>query len=381
MPTARFGQWLYLLDDGGLVYSESQNRFVGLDMAGVLAYRAFDKGSNPDDLHGFGRAISDTKKLNMQIIFGLSRGQFPDTKADDRLKIAQLDLKQKGVFTVHHLPILFAATDGIDTELCRDCFKSCPSAMESARFHLQILNIESCLAICVNGQEMLRVPNSEQVGLGLLHVVRSLLYNEVDYDVAFHAAMIGDGRYALMLCAPRESGKSTLAAYLTGHNYSFITDEPALLRLDTTCIAPVEMPISLKEGSWVSLKDEWPQLAVAPIHRRSDGRRLKFLHPPKDSVASASQRLTHILFPKYSPSSPPQIKAVSTMQKFALLNEGGMLFNRQFSKNKFEQFLELICATPAFSITYSSFQEAEQLVHNVLSRRSVTESVNEPAGC
>jgi hypothetical protein len=43
-----------------------------------------------------------------------------------------------------------------------------------------------------------------------------------------------------------------------------------------------------------------------------------------------------------------------------------MLFGKQFDKDKFEEFLRLIYATPAFVAQYSSFQEADQMIQRIL---------------
>ena len=211
----------------------------------------------------------------------------------------------------------------------------------------------------------------EQIGLGMLHAVRSLLYAEAQYDVAFHAAMVADDRYGIMLCAPRESGKSTLAAHLAAQGLTSISDEPALLHLDTTSISSVEMPISLKDGTWNILAGEWPQLSDAPIHIRSDGRRIKLLHPLRDPAINGPARLTHIVFPEYAPSSPAYIEPLSPLRTLTLLNEGGMLLGKRMNKDVFGQFLKLVCSIPAHIAHYSSLQEADLIIHNIVSENGV----------
>jgi len=195
------------------------------------------------------------------------------------------------------------------------------------------------------------------------------LYDEAQYDVAFHAAMVANNEHGILLCAPRECGKSTLAAHLAANGFALVSDEPSLLCLDTICISPVEMPISLKEGAWNILATEWPQLTDARIHTRSDGQKIKLLHPSQGGMARTPKRLTHIIFPRYSASSSARVEALSPIQQLALLNEGGMLLGRRLNKDMFERFLSLMCATPAFAIYYSSLQQAEQMVQRILSDR------------
>lgn len=366
VTTACDQQWLYLIGEEGILYSESQNRFAGLDAASVLAYRAFDAGCSLSDLLP-SSADSPPAAETLQTIYALSRGQFPGTEHDDRKQYPVLDSPQNSNIKICDLPILVESSHDVCGELCRDVFLDCRPAAQSARFHFHVQCAGNGLTICVNGQEVFTALRDDQVGLGLLHAVRSVLYEAAHYDVAFHAAMIGDDRHGVMLCAPREDGKSTLAAYLVARDFALVSDEPALLQLDTGCISPVEMPISVKEGTWKVLANEWPQLGNAPIHVRSDGCRIKLLHPSSEHVACAPQRLTHIVFPKYCPSSPIHLESVSPMRSFSLLVDGGMLLGKQLKRDKFKQFLELVCTAPAFVMHYGSLLEADQMMQSILS--------------
>jgi hypothetical protein len=379
VATAREQQWLYQLGDEGIVYSQAQNRIAGLDAAGLLAYWAFDAGASLDDLQAFSTASqrSQAAELTLDTIFALSRGRFPKAQDhEERGDWPALDFSQSATVEVHGIPMLVECPQEALRMLCSDCFKSCPLSNQPARFHLRIVRAGTSWAISANDREIFAPVRDEQIGLGLLHAVRSLLYDEAPYDVAFHAAMIADSRHGIMLCAPREFGKSTLSAYLSAHGFDLVSDEPAMLCLDTSSISPVEMPISLKEGTWRFLEDEWPQLADAPIHVRSDGRRIRLLHLPHDRAAHAPRQLTHIVFPKYSPASPASLEALSPIRRFTLLNEGGMLLGKQLTKDKFEHFLRLICATPAFVAHYRSLQEAAGMIESIVN----ASSLNAPAG-
>lgn len=345
-----------------------QNRFVGLDAAGILAYQAFDAGgATPHDLllsTEVGQA-SPVAVEALDTIFALSRGQFPESLEHEECSDWPAPAIPKSAnVEVHGIPIFVECPPQALGVLCRDCFLSCPSTTQPARFHLRLQRAENSWTIFANDREIFASLRHEQIGLGMLHAVRSLLYAEAQYDIAFHAAMVADARHGIMLCAPRESGKSTLSAHLAAHGFTLISDEPALLHLETASIASVEMPVSLKERTWGILADKWPQLSDAPIHIRSDGRRIKLLHPTR--AIHAPQRLTHIVFPEYSLSSPGHIEKLSPLRALTRLNEGGMLLGKQMNKDGFEQFLKLICSTPTFATRYSSLQEAEQMIRSAL---------------
>ncbi len=366
-------QWLYQIGEEAVVYSEAQNRFAGLNAGGLLAFQAFDSGVSLGELQAFSSAgVSTWTNQALDAIYGLSQGRFPkDSRPDARHSDERGDWQtlvspQSANIEILGIPMLVEPLPEDFSVLANDCFLSCQTTTQPARFHIRSVRRESLWTVSINEREVLSSVRDEQIGLGLLHAVRFLMYAEAQYDVAFHAAMVADTHHGVMLCAPRESGKSTLAAHLAAHGFVFVTDEPAFLCLDKGSISPVEMPISLKEGIWNTLVKEWPQLASAPIHVRSDGRRIKLLHPSKDCVAHTPRRLTHIVFPRYSQSAPASIEALFPLAALGFLNDGGTLLGKRSNKDKFEKFLRFILMTPAFVAHYGTLREAEQMIRDIL---------------
>ena len=365
-------QWLYLLGDAGVVYSEARNRFAGLDAAGVSAYRAFDAGAQIEDL----RLMHDGHKPDaassgeLEAIHALTQGIFPDYESADESVEDWPDpaiSTHSGTATIeiHGIPISVAYPTGQLEELCRDCFQNCTTSDRPAHWRLSAQSMENGWAIYINDRKFFSLQHEQQLGLGLMHAARSLLYAEGKYDVAFHAAMIACGDCGVMLCAPRECGKSTLAAYLVTRGSDLLADEPSLLHLDTWSVSPLLMPISLKEGSWSILRQHWPQLACAPVHLRSDGIKIHMAHPSRQSCSSRSRRLTHIVFPRYAPSSPAKVESLSLLCTLRHLSEGGMLLAKQFAREDFEAFLQSVWQTPAYRLQYASLEEAHRMLHEI----------------
>jgi len=363
-------QWLYLLGDGGVVYSEVNNRFAGLDAAGVSAYRAFDAGATLEDL---GRlpvvdGSASTSYTGLKNVFELSQGIFPaedapakwpafDPSACRDTAIANIE--------IDGIPVSLQYPPGRLASLCLDYFRNCPITERAARCCLSAQRTESGWAIYVNGIEFISLHNEQQLGLGLLHAARSLLYAQGDYDVAFHAAMVARDDCGIMLSAPRECGKSTLAAYLVTQRFDLLTDEPALLNLDTWSVKSLRIPVSLKQASWPILQQQWPDLVGAPVHLRSDGTKIRLAHLSEERCSSRARPLTHIVFPHYRPDSEARVESVSPFHTIRFLNNGGMLFARHIARDGFENFLKLVCLTPAYRIHYSSLQEADRMLREV----------------
>jgi len=363
VATACPGQWLYLLADEGVVYSETQNRFAGLTAAGVSAYRAFDAGAVVEDLRRFndprGAPAPDSR---LEAIHALSQGIFP--AQEPRHEWPPLEYSSSANIEIHGIPVLFEFPPGPLEDLCRDYFRNCPFSAQPTRYHLHAQPTGDGWTIYANGLELLSLLRDEQLGLGFLHAARSLLYAAAEYDVAFHAAVVADANQGVLLSAPREFGKSTLAAYLMAQDFELVTDEPALLHLDTCSVSSLRLPISLKEGSWTALRQQWSQLASAPTHVRSDGVKIRLLHPPLVSSAP-SQSLTHIVFPEYRSACTPHTERSPPLRTLSLLNEGGMILAKHLARDKFEALLRFVCTTPANIIRYDSLEEAGRMIRSL----------------
>jgi len=368
LPTAFPGQWLYLFAEEGVIYSEGQNRFAGLDAAGVSAYLAFEGGVSIGDLRRLNTEVSrgSASDDGLEAIEALTHGVFPAEETPDELPTPGLTgpggrvsgASKTEIIEIGGIPLLLEYPSGQLEQLCRDYFKYCPASDKPARCRLYAGRGEDGWAIYVNDRKLLSLASEEQLGLGLMHAARTILYAEAEYDVAFHAAAVARGDCAVLLSAPRESGKSTLSAFLVARGFDLLTDEPALLHLDRSAVSALRVPISLKQGSWPLLQLEYPQLADAPVHVRSDGSRVLLAHPAEDRRAEQERSLKHILFPKYQPSAVGQIQRLPPLRALELLNNGGMLLGKNLGRTKFEDFLELVCRVPAHEIRYSSLQEA-----------------------
>jgi len=368
------GQWLYLLGDEGVVYSEARRRFAGLDAAGVSAYRAFDAGAQVEELRSIGDVFGSSAHSadGLEAIHALAQGIFPDDDSANQPQEICLNTNVSGAtyeanaeIEIHGIPISIGCSAGPWEELCRDCFTNCNASDKPAQWHLSAQSTGEAWAIYINDCKVFSMLHEQQLGLGLLHAARSLLSAEGRYDVAFHAAMVASGDCGVMLCAPRECGKSTLTAYLVTQGFEFLADEPAFLHLDTWSVSPLQLPISLKEGSWHALRKHWPQLDVAPVHSRSDGTRVRMVYPPHERCSSRPRRLTQIVFPRYAPSSSEEMESLAPIHTLRLLSEGGVLLAKHFTRADFEALLRFVLRTPAYRIQYASLEEAHRKLYEI----------------
>jgi len=83
----------------------------------------------------------------------------------------------------------------------------------------------------------------------LWHINRSVIEHTPDL-LLLHAAAVECGGMTLLLPAPTESGKTTLAAGLVQAGLRYVTDEAVAIDPDTKRVVPYPKALSVDPGSW-----------------------------------------------------------------------------------------------------------------------------------
>jgi Coenzyme PQQ synthesis protein D (PqqD) len=89
----------------------------------------------------------------------------------------------------------------------------------------------------------------------------------------------------VVIAGPSGAGKSTLVAGLTTSGFHSLGDDTIALDRHTLAVRPVPFGICLKDGAWDLLSARIPELSDLPVHRRLDGKRVKYLVPSNAPAA------------------------------------------------------------------------------------------------
>lgn len=136
-----------------------------------------------------------------------------------------------------------------------------------------------------------------------------------------HAAVVAhaDGR-AAVLPAPPGSGKSTLCAALIQRGWRLLSDEMAMLSLESGLLHGLARPVSLKNQSLDVIRRFQPGVVIgAPAHDTAKGT-VAHLKPIRAHVDTVSDPAVPawVVFPRYTPQAPasltPRAKADSMME-------------------------------------------------------------------
>jgi HprK-related kinase A len=177
-----------------------------------------------------------------------------------------------------------------------------------------------------------------------------------------HAAVVEKNGLAAILAAPAGSGKSTLCAALVSKGWRLLSDELALVRLDSGELVPLPRPVSLKNASIDIMRRYVPGAVFSPEVDDTVKGTIAHMKAPADSVARAGEpaRAAWIIFPKYQAGAGATLEPVAPSRAFMSL--AGNAFNYSLlGPAGFDAMAGLIANSLSYNFTYSVLDDAVDL--------------------
>ncbi|MCK6451153.1 MAG: PqqD family peptide modification chaperone [Alphaproteobacteria bacterium] len=173
---------------------------------------------------------------------------------------------------------------------------------------------------------------------------------------AVHAAAVGRGRSCVLIPGPSGSGKSTLAAALSADGFRLLGDDTVVLARESLAARPMALPICLKDGSWRLLAPRYPELEFLGINVRGDGKRARYLLPPKRDRAR-SRRVTAIVFPCRTASLEGGLVPLAKPEALTRLMGGLCPLGAELDARTVERFVRWIEEIDCRELRYGTLDE------------------------
>lgn len=127
-----------------------------------------------------------------------------------------------------------------------------------------------------------------------------------------HAAVVERDGKGLILPGPPGSGKSTLCATLVHAGWRLLSDELALIDLDSGMLAPIPRPISLKNNSIELIRQRIPEAILSRSCHDTQKGTVAHLKPPAASVALAHREVVPawVVMPRYRNDARSRLRPV-----------------------------------------------------------------------
>ena len=173
-----------------------------------------------------------------------------------------------------------------------------------------------------------------------------------------HAAVIAKNNRAVIMPAPPGSGKSTLCAGLVGNGWRLLSDELAIIDMETGHVVPMPRPVGLKNDSIEIIRKFLPDAVIGPIcHDTRKGTVAHMAASQADSMNREQAIPTWVIFPQYRPDS----EAVLTPhpKANAMVHLANNAFNNHITGLKgFKRLTQIVDATDIFNFHYARLQDA-----------------------
>lgn len=183
-------------------------------------------------------------------------------------------------------------------------------------------------------------------------------------SLLLHAAVLVRDNRAILLPGQAGSGKTTLCAAL-GRNAGWrcYSDEIAVINVDDLSVSPLLLPFSIKPGSLEVLGNDYPHLSSLPLWQRADGKQVRYLCPPQQSLPGAGETVAieRIIFPRFDPAAQTALAELDKCEALQLLALSGSS-NRKLQSEDVAAMIALVERSACSTLTYHCCEEAVKLL-------------------
>jgi hypothetical protein len=388
-PKPADGVHLFLLDGDGILFSEPRQELHALNHSAAFIWCCLEEGLDPDAIGTmligrFGLAETEARRFVADSLgqwrdLGLLAGAGEPIVAPSRAAVPagrreperpERDFVEQRCYCL------------LDTTLRLRCTE--PAQMALIHPVLAHLAVEDCAADVMldifaapEGHRLCRA--SEILGGvaldGLAPLVKSQVWliaiNRARYFLYFHAGVIGIGDACLLLPASSGSGKSVLTAALVHSGLDYLSDEAALLVRDGLAIRPLPLSLAVKSDGWSLLEPLFPALALLPIHRREDGKLIRYLPPPAPAPNRDSWTARWLIFPRYAPDVVTELRPLPRVEALRRLLAECLAIPAALDRQNIADLVGWIDGLDCFELPNSSLPEAVSLIRARIATRAI----------
>ncbi len=180
--------------------------------------------------------------------------------------------------------------------------------------------------------------------------------------LTIHAGVLERNGRVLILPAPPGSGKSTLTAALSMRGWRLLSDELALIDMDSGLVVPMPRPVSLKNESIEVIRAFEPKAVMnTPVPGTNKGT-VAHLSASADSVNRYPERALPgwMILPKFEKHAPTRLEPLSKPRAFMELANNSFNHNIHGERG-FARLTKIIEQSACYRFTYSRLDEAVTL--------------------
>ena len=384
---------LFIIDDAGIVFSESQQSLYTFNTAATFIWCQLEEGLSLEETFGeYGETFScgndEAKRQVSEVIeqwktLGLLKG-FEKTS----IRHASIRDPKPNRDPVTNLPPYADPTvfQQYDYLLLNSHFRvrfTSPGQVQwihPVLAHLEIhdsTHVDSYIDIIGVGSEFHIYRDKSPVAFvstidALAPWVKGLIMqaavNNHAYFLFIHAGVVEKDGGCLLLPGSSGSGKSTLTAALIQSGFHYMSDEIALLQETSFHVRSTPVALCAKSTGWDVLRPYYPELDKLSVHHREDDRLVRYLPPPLSSLYHTMDHsfpVRLIIFPRYETEAKTEIRAIDKITALKKMMDDCVAITQRLTMENVQALIQWMKGIPCYRLTMSSLEEAVECIRNI----------------
>jgi hypothetical protein len=176
-------------------------------------------------------------------------------------------------------------------------------------------------------------------------------------DLALHSACLVHGEKNLLIGGHSGAGKTTLTLRLLDAGFQYGGDDVAIVSPDG--VRGLPFAPAVKPGAWRLIKRFHPKLNSYEIHRRQDGKRVRYVEPSPVAIEE-TRPVGWVVFLRRGTEGTATLTPIEPMDVVTRLVGEAISPSRTLTSTVLDSIKRIAVSAAGFELAYSSLDEASE---------------------
>ncbi|HEY4140325.1 MAG TPA: hypothetical protein VGM57_02865 [Pseudolabrys sp.] len=345
------------LDDQAAVFSEPAQRIYGLNQMAANIWCRLEERQTPSAISGeliksgvaprLAREYVD-QAIRMWLKLGLLKIEYSANRS-------KLPLEHFFTVNVGKLKITIQTTSELLAQWLSPLFSDHVTPADGHGDIFHVVENDRLVHVFHNELNVLCCDVSELAPSLKAYITEQIVARSPP-DVVFHAAHLVRGMRSILISGAPGAGKTTLALHLMNAEFEYRADDIVLIAPDGNVMGVPFAP-TVKAGAWEVINKIYPELNDAIVHRRPDGKCVRYLKPAH-IVRTGKYPVGWIIFIERNSDGPAILKPLGRVDALSKLMEGSFSPGGKLTYAACNAIKRTLVNANSFELTYSNATDA-----------------------